>query len=108
VNLECLGLSPPKVWAKRSDPNLVGLLANIANSIHVPLQGVGVDRVGDDDTHPFLSKKIPVISIHSLTQETLPVLHSRRDNLDAIHMDDYASAYKLAAFYLAYLDSKLD
>jgi hypothetical protein len=108
VNLECLGLSPPKVWAGRSDLKLVGLLAAIANSIHVPLQGVGVGRIGNDDAHSFLSKKIPVISIHSLTQETLPVLHSKRDNLNVIHMDDYTSAYKLAAFYLAYLDSKLD
>jgi hypothetical protein len=30
--------------------------------------GVVVDNVGDDDTHPFLDKKISVISIHSLTR----------------------------------------
>ncbi len=70
VNLECLGLTPPKVWLTRSNPMLVQRLIAVASAMHIPLQGVDVDRVGDDDTHPFLSKKIPVISIHSVTQET--------------------------------------
>ena len=67
-----------------------------------------VDQVGDDDTHPFFSKHIPVISIHSITQETLPILHSNRDRVDAINLDDYYQTYKLAAYYLAYLDVKLE
>ena len=107
VNLECLGLTPPKVWVRRSTPELVTHLGEISNAIHVLLQGVNVDNVGDDDTHSFLEKKIPVVSIHSVTAETWPILHSGRDNLKAIHMDDYEAAYKLIAFYLAYLDMKL-
>lgn len=107
INLECLGLTPPKVWVHRSTPMLVDLLAEIANGAHIPLQGVDVDQVGDDDTHPFVRKNIPVASIHSVTQETLRVLHSNRDNIDAIHPEDYYDAYRLVAFYLAYLDGKL-
>jgi aminopeptidase-like protein len=107
VNLECLGLTPPKVWVRRSTPMLVARLAEIANSANIPLQRVDVDNVGDDDTHPFLYKKIPVISIHSITQETFAILHSNRDNITAIHPDDYYNAYRLVAFYLAYLDLKL-
>jgi len=33
---------------------------------------------------------------------------SDRDNLDAIHFDDYYAAYKLTAYYLAYLDVKTE
>ncbi len=108
VNLECLGLSPAKVWLHRSTPVLVGRLNEVATAIQFRLQGVDVDQVGDDDTHPFLSAHIPVISIHSLTQETLPILHSSRDRADAIHFDDYYAAYKLAAYFLAYLDVKTE
>ncbi len=108
VNLECLGLTSPKVWVSRSTPMLVSRLDEIANAIRIPLQGVNVDRVGDDDTHPILNKKMPVISIHSVTSETLSILHSKRDNLQAIHIDDYFDAYRLVAFYLAYLDVKLN
>lgn len=107
INLECLGLAPPKVWIHRSTPMLVGRLNEVAKSMNITLEGVNVDRVGDDDTHPFLRSNISVISIHSITQETLPILHSSRDRIDAIHLDDYYSTYKLMAYYLAYLDAKL-
>lgn len=107
INLECLGLTPPKVWVHRSTPVLVNLLADIASAVHTQLQGVNVDKVGDDDTHPFLDKKIPVICIHSVTQDTWQVLHSKRDDISAIHPDDYYDAYRLVAFYLAFLDVKL-
>ena len=104
VNLECLGLTTVKVWTSRSTPALVARLSEVARMLGIPLQGVNVDRVGDDDTHPFLSAHIPIISIHSVTQETWSILHSPRDRMDAIDFEDYYAAYKLAAYYLAYLD----
>jgi hypothetical protein len=79
----------------------------IANATQIPLQGVNVDDVGDDDTHPFLSKKLPVICIHSVTQEKWQILHSQRDKLSAINPGDYYDAYRLVAFYLNYLDVRL-
>ena len=87
---------------------MVVRLNEVARGIGFALTGVNVERVGDDDTHPFLSAHIPVISIHSLTQETLRILHSDRDRMDAIHFDDYYAAYKLTAYYLAYLDVKTE
>ena len=107
VNLECLGLTLPKVWVQRSTPALTQQLLEVANATHIPLSGVDVEKVGDDDTHPFLAQKIPVISIHSITQETWGILHSRRDNLAAVDGNYYYDAYRLVAFYLAYLDVKL-
>jgi hypothetical protein len=107
INLECLGLNTPKVWVRRSTPMLVDRLARVAAAIHVPLEGVNVDAVGDDDTHPFLSRKISAISIHSVTQETWRILHSSRDNIGAVHPDDYYNAYRLVVFYLKYLDTEL-
>ena len=108
VNLECLGLTTVKVWKSRSTPTLVTRLSEVASVLDIPLQGVNVEQVGDDDTHPFLSAHIPVISIHSVTQETFPILHSPRDRMDAIHFDDYYAAYKLVTYYLAYLDVKTE
>ena len=107
VNLECLGLTPPKVWVTRSNPVLVRKLLEIASAVHISVEGVNVDNVGDDDTHPFFSKKIPVISIHSITQEKWKILHSPNDNIKAIDPGQYYNAYRLVAFYLDYLDSQL-
>lgn len=107
VNLECLGLTPTKVWADRADRHLLSDLVLIARNRHLDLQGVNVDGVGDDDTHPFLSRHVPVITIHSVTQETWPILHSERDTLSAINLNDYYASYYLIAAYLAYLDAAL-
>lgn len=107
VNLECLGMGKPKVWASRADPTLLRQLVMVSNALHISLEGVSVDRVGDDDSHPFLNKKIPVITIHSLNDQNFRILHSPRDRFDAINLSDYYDAYRLAAFYLKYLDAQL-
>ena len=108
VNLECLGTSPPKVWASRADKRLLAFYAHLAESIGIKAEASNVERVGDDDSHPFLNARIPVITIHSITQETLPILHSADRDLKAIHADDYYAAYRLTANYLALLDQTVD
>ena len=107
VNLECLGTSPMKLWMSRSTPELVQKLDRLAGTLHVTIKIMNADRVGDDDTHPFVDAKLPVISLHSLDQETLGLIHNKRDNLAAIQMPLYFESYRLIAFYLAYLDSSL-
>lgn len=108
VNLECLGTSPPKVWAHRADQRLLSAYVGVAKALNVEAAGSNVENLGDDDSHPFLDAKVPVITIHSVTQETYPVLHSKRDNLKAIKPGDYFTAYRVIALYLGYLDSVLD
>jgi Peptidase family M28 len=108
VNLECLGLSPTKVWAHVASPELLDDLVKITRSMHADLQGVDVDRVGNDDTQAFRDKKIPVITIHSMTQETWPILHSTKDNLTAIRPDDLYNSYRVTAEYLAFIDKVLN
>lgn len=107
INLECLGTGPPKVWASRADKKLLEAYARVSRLLGIPPAGVNVERVGDDDSHPFLNAGIPVITIHSVTQQSLRLLHNSHDNLEAIHPDDYYKSYQLAAAYLTYLDSAL-
>jgi hypothetical protein len=107
VNLECLGLSPVKVWTSRSDPKLVNRLIEVAKAVDIQIRGVDVEKVGNDDTQSFVTAKVPVLSIHSITQETLPILHTVKDQLKAVQINHYYGAYRLVAFYLAYLDLKL-
>jgi hypothetical protein len=47
------------------------------------------------------------VTIHSVTQDTLRILHSPRDRFSAIHLDDYYDTYRLISAYLAYLDQVL-
>jgi Zn-dependent M28 family amino/carboxypeptidase len=107
VNLDTLGLGPTKVWASHSDKQLLDALARIANLLKLPIAAVNVDRVGTTDSESFAQFKIPRITIHSVTQETWPILHSKQDALTAIHPDDYYASYHFIVAYLAFLDATL-
>jgi hypothetical protein len=74
--------------------------------MNLPLPGVNVDRVGKSDEEFFIQRKVPAIIVHSLTQETIPILHSPKDNYAAIRQQDYYDTYRLLSGYLALLDEK--
>ena len=107
VNLECLGMGSTKVWATHADKTLLGKLAGVAKALNLSLAAVNVENVGTDDSDSFAKRGIPTLSVHSVTQETLPILHSTSDNLRVIKFDDYYSSYHLIAAYLAYIDTAL-
>ncbi|HEX3106306.1 MAG TPA: M28 family peptidase [Terriglobales bacterium] len=108
VNMDTLGLGPTEVWTSHSDRQLTVAVAAIAQTLKLPISGMNVERVGSTDSEQFARKKIPSITIHSLTQDTLHILHSPRDNLSALRLGDYYDSYHLIAAYLAYLDTLLD
>ena len=109
VNLDTLGLAPSKVWASHSDKVLIATLAYIAKQINLPVEAVNVDRVGSSDGEQFAERKIPRITIHSLTQETwnARILHTSKDRISAMRFEDYYQTYRLLAAYLAFLDDVL-
>jgi len=73
----------------------------------MPISGVDVDRIGSTDSVQFAALNIPSITIHSLTQETWNqrILHTAKDRITAIRMDDYYQTYRLLSGYLAFLDT---
>ena len=106
VNMDTLGLAPTEVWASHSDKRLTGDLAYIAKQLRLPIAFVNVEQVGSTDSVQFSARKIPSITIHSLSQETWDarILHTAKDKLAAMRLDDYYQTYHLLAAYLAYLD----
>jgi len=108
VNLDTLGLGPTEVWVSRSDKNLVRALNGVAQALHLPLSGMNVDAVGESDEESFVDRKIPVVTIHSLTQDTVAILHTAKDKYDQIHFNDYFNSYRLLSAYLVFLDQNWD
>lgn len=106
VNMDTLGLGPTEVWGSHSDKVLVGALGYIANRLSLPLGRVDVERVGSTDSESFATRKIPRITIHSLTQKMWDarILHSSKDKVSAMQMHDYYATYRLLAGYVAFLD----
>ncbi len=108
VNMDSLGTSPTKVELARGDQRLANALGIVASSMHLPLNAVNVHQAGRSDSDSFQDRHVPGINIHSLTNETWPILHSRRDEMAAMRLSDYYDSYRLLAAYLAYLDATLD
>jgi len=106
VNMDTLGLAPTEVWASHSDKRLTGALAYVAKQLNVPIAAVNVDQVGSTDAEQFAERKIPRITIHSLTQETwnARILHTSKDKISAMRLDDYYQTYRLLAAYVISLD----
>ncbi len=108
VNLDSIGTSFTKIELDRGDKLLATALSNVAAAFKLPLGVVNAHAVGRSDSDSFQDRHIPAINIHSLTNETFPILHSPQDRMDAIQLDDYYNTYLLTRAYLAYLDQKLD
>ncbi|HJS99556.1 MAG TPA: M28 family peptidase [Terriglobales bacterium] len=107
VNMDTLGLGPTEMWLSHADPYLSAVLKAVAKSLSLPLGVVNVDGMGSSDSEEFARRKIPCITIHSVTQQTWPILHSPQDNLKAVHLDEYYDSYRLIEGYLVYLDGAL-
>jgi Zn-dependent M28 family amino/carboxypeptidase len=110
VNMDTLGLASSEVRATHSDKRLTSALADIARLLKIPVSGVNVDKIGTSDAESFAQRKVPRITIHSLTQETFNagILHTSKDKLSALRLDDYYQTYRLLAAYIAYLDQVAD
>lgn len=108
VNLDTLGLSTTKVWESHADSRLVDALYRVAKSMNLRLEAVNVEEIGTADSESFAKRKIPAITLHSVTQKSLPILHSPRDRISALNLEDYYDSYRLVAAYLAFLDTTLD
>jgi hypothetical protein len=108
VNLDSLGTSTTKLELFRGDKKLANALHVVAVRNNLPLSVVNAHRVGRSDSDSFQDHHVPSINIHSLTNETFPILHTYRDQIDKIRLDDYYDTYRLVGVYLAYLDVILD
>jgi len=104
--MDTLALGPTEVWVSHSNQELVHLLLRVALSLKAPLTRMDVEKVGESDEESFIQQKVPTITLHSLTQKTLSVLHSPQDNYSAVHFDDYYESYRLVSAYLTLLDQE--
>lgn len=107
VNIDCLGLGTTGVYVKISDPALWDFMQRAAAVSGLPLRGVDMPRGFHFDSESFRKIKIPTITIHSTTQDTLLTPHLG-DDMTAMHWTEYYDSYLLIATYLSYLDVKLD
>ena len=108
VDLDCLGLTPTKVWATKDNKTLTSYIAGVAQAVKLPVTGLNLKPVGQGDAIPFNHLHIPTLVVHSLTADNYKIRHSPQDTLAAVNRDEYYRTYSLLSAYLAFLDLKLE
>ena len=107
VNLDTLGLGSPGIEFQGADPDLVCWCVLAARAAGVDLRAVNTYRIGTSDHQSFREAGIPAVILHSLSQDTLSVMHSEEDTLARVDRPAYLQTYRLLAFYLGLLDQSL-
>jgi Peptidase family M28 len=102
INLDTLGLSPPKIWTSHSNKLLVQAFITMVYALKIPASQVDIDLAGSTDSQPFASRGIPQITIHSLTRQNLI---TRGEN--KFSPTNYYSTYRLLCGYVAFLDGAI-
>ena len=110
VNMDTLGLGPTEIWMSHSDQELIRMAGRVAKATNIHVTGMNVDGIGTTDSEQFVKRNIPRITFHSLTQDTWDenILHTAKDKLKRIKLDDYYQSYSLIVAYLAYIDQTYD
>ncbi len=108
VNMDSLGVSTTEVDMVRGDKAMLNALGSTARAMGLSVTPVSFHNVGFSDSDSFQNAHIPAICFHSITTETLHLLHSPDDRLSHVNMEHLYESYRLIAMYLAYLDQVLD
>ena len=101
VNLDTLGLSPTKIWSGHSDKDLVQMLIKMVYAMKLPASQIDLGRAGPSDSDPFLSRHIPQITIHSITQANLA-----SGTATPFRPEVFYDSYRLICGFIAYLDEE--
>ena len=95
INIDSLGLGLPQALNGSSSPKLVERAAALAKDMKIPFQR-GSILEADSDSSSFLSKKIPAISLHGLSNDWRKVLHTHDDKLSKVNPTSVYMGYSLA------------
>ena len=107
VTLDSLGLATTKCWPNSSSEELVFMAARVAQAMQLDFAGVDVDAVGTTDSATFHRAGIPVLSLHSVTQDTWRVINSSKDVWSSLKWKEYYETHKFVSALLIYLDQML-
>lgn len=107
LTMDSIGLTATKCWPNGSTPELVNMAASMARALNLDFAGVNVDQVGTTDSQPFKDAGIPVLSLHSVTQETWKIINGPKDVWSAVSWKDYYDTHRLISALLVYLDRTL-
>lgn len=109
VNIDSIGLAGPiRIAAERTDQTLMHFAAIVGDRMKIPISAAALGRRVDSDASAFISMRIPAIDFHSVTTETMRMLHTKADTRQAVDRKSYYEHYRFLSAFLEYLDENVE
>lgn len=103
INIDSLGLAYPQAADNMSSKKMMDFTADLAGKMKVPFAHAAIPGAGAD-SQPFLSKKIPAITLHGMTNDWPKLLHSSNDKPETVKTESVYLGYRLALALLVEVD----
>jgi len=107
ITMDSMGLTPTKIWVNSSDRELIRMAVVLSRAMHLEIAGVNPDEVATTDSMTFHKAGIPTLSLHSVTEDTLKLINSKKDVWASLSWKDYYDTHRFVSALLAYLDQTL-
>lgn len=104
INIDSLGLSAPQVADNMSSDKLGQFTAKLAKEMQMPFAHASIEGA-DSDSTSFISKKIPAVTIHGLSDEWPKILHSANDQASRVNPLSVYLGYRLTVAMIVELDA---
>jgi len=95
VNIDSVGMGAPEVLENMSSESLIRRAVDIAKRINAPLSRVTINGA-DADSSPFVSRRIPAITIAAISNGWQQILHSDNDQVARVNALSVYIGYRLA------------
>jgi len=104
INIDTLGMSVPQTLDNVSSKKMIDFTVNMAKEINIPFARARVDNASSDSAS-FIKKKIPAVTIHTLSNEWQKMLHNSNDQPSKINHESVYQGYRLALALLVRIDA---
>jgi putative aminopeptidase FrvX len=103
LNLDSFGRAQPQGFENVSSRKLIDLARELAEQNDIPFS-TGIIGANTDSS-PFLRLGIPALSLHGLNRPSRALLHTKRDNEQAINLGSVYLGFQLALLLVEHLDA---
>ncbi len=103
INIDTLGMSIPQTLDNVSSKTLIDLASALGRELNIQVAHVRIDNASSDSAS-FIKKKIPAVTIHTLSKDWQKILHSGADQASKINHESVYQGYRLALALLVKID----
>lgn len=104
INIDSLGLAAPQVADNMSSDKLGQFTANLAKEMQMPFAHASIEGAASDSSS-FISKKIPAVTIHGMSNDWPKILHSSNDQASKVNPLSVYLGYRLTLAMIVQLDA---